>query len=109
MLVGGFHEPQANDGRTIRILTVIDQFTRECVWLEADRSMNGPKVVAALTRAITERGARPPSYDSGLRQRVCRTDDGSLGDASWRAALLFPARKTGREWLHRKLQRAVAG
>lgn len=26
------------DGRTIRILTVIDQFTRECVWLEADRS-----------------------------------------------------------------------
>ncbi len=30
------------DGRTIRILTVIDQYTRECVWLEADRSMNGP-------------------------------------------------------------------
>jgi len=28
-------------GRTIRILTVIDQFTRECVGLEADRSMNG--------------------------------------------------------------------
>src|SRR4029079_4772207 len=26
------------DGRTMRILTVIDQFTRECVWLEADRS-----------------------------------------------------------------------
>ena len=28
---------------------------------EADRSMNGPKVVAALTQAITERGARPRS------------------------------------------------
>jgi putative transposase len=38
---------------------VIDQFTRECVWLEADRSMSGPKVVAALTRAIAERGAAP--------------------------------------------------
>jgi transposase InsO family protein len=25
------------DGRTFRILTVIGQFTRECVWLEADR------------------------------------------------------------------------
>jgi putative transposase len=49
------------DGRAIRILTVIDQFTRECVWLEADRSMNGPKVVAALERAITERGAAPRS------------------------------------------------
>jgi len=49
------------DGRSIRILTVIDQFTRECVGLEADRSMNGPKVVAALMRAISERGAAPRS------------------------------------------------
>lgn len=49
-----------SDGRSIRILTVIDQFTRECIWLEADRSMNGPKVVVALTRAIAERGARQP-------------------------------------------------
>ena len=47
------------DGRAFRILTVIDQFTRECVWLEADRSMNGPKVVAALRQAIAERGAAP--------------------------------------------------
>jgi putative transposase len=47
------------DGRTIRIFTVIDQFTRECVWLEVDRSMNGPKVVVALERAIAERGAAP--------------------------------------------------
>lgn len=49
------------DGRSIRVLTVVDQFTRECIWLEADRSMNGPKVVAALTQAIAERGARPRS------------------------------------------------
>jgi putative transposase len=49
------------DGRTIRIFTVIDQFTRECVWLEADRSMNGPRVVTALTKAIAERGAKPGS------------------------------------------------
>ena len=49
------------DGRSIRILTVVDQFTRECIWLEADRSMNGPKVVAALTRAIEERGSAPGS------------------------------------------------
>ena len=49
------------DGRSIRVLTVVDQFTRECIWLEVDRSMNGPKVVAALTHAIAERGARPRS------------------------------------------------
>ena len=56
-----FVSDKLSDGRTIRILTVVDQFTRECVWLEADRSMNGPKVVEALIAAIGERGAAPDS------------------------------------------------
>jgi putative transposase len=56
-----FVSDKLTDGRSIRILTVIDQFTRECVWLEADRSMSGPKVVVALTRATEERGATPTS------------------------------------------------
>jgi putative transposase len=56
-----FVNDKLSDGRTTRILTVIDQFTRECVWLEAERSMNGPKVVSALTRAVKERGAAPRS------------------------------------------------
>src|SRR5262249_51456422 len=56
-----FVSDKLSDGRSIRMVTVIDQFTRECVWLEADRSMNGPKVVAALTRAIAERGNTPGS------------------------------------------------
>lgn len=49
------------DGRSYRILTVVDQFTRECVALEADRSLHGSDVVAALTRAIAERGRAPTS------------------------------------------------
>jgi len=49
------------DGTNFRILTVVDQFTRECVWLEADRSMTGAKVVAALTKASTERNGSPMS------------------------------------------------
>jgi putative transposase len=49
------------DGRSFRILTVVDQFTRECVCLEADRSMTGAKVVAALSRASAERGGTPTS------------------------------------------------
>jgi putative transposase len=56
-----FVSDKLSDGRAIRILTVLDQFTRECVWLEADRSMNGRKVVAALTRASSERHAMPRS------------------------------------------------
>jgi putative transposase len=49
------------DGGTIRILTVVDQFTRECVCLQADRSMTGAKVVAALMKASAERRAPPKS------------------------------------------------
>ena len=49
------------DGRSYRILTVVDQFTRECIALEADRSLHGSHVVAALKRAIEERGAAPRS------------------------------------------------
>ena len=49
------------DGRSFRILTVVDQFTRECVGLEADRSMTGMKVAQALERAQLERGSLPES------------------------------------------------
>lgn len=56
-----FVSDKLTDGRSYRILTVIDQFTRECVALEADKSLQGNHVVAALTRAITERGQAPRS------------------------------------------------
>jgi putative transposase len=36
------------DGRSFRILTVVDQFTRECVGLEAGRAMTGMKVAQAM-------------------------------------------------------------
>jgi putative transposase len=36
------------DGRSFRILTVVDQFTREFVCLEADRAVTGMKVAQAL-------------------------------------------------------------
>ena len=47
------------DGRSFRILTVLDQFTRECVALRADRSVTGNKVAQALDRARHERGGLP--------------------------------------------------
>ncbi len=49
------------DGRPFRILTVIDQFTRECVALQADRSITGMKVTEALEGAWQERGSLPES------------------------------------------------
>ncbi len=56
-----FVSDKLTDGRAYRILTVIDQFTRECIALVAERSMSGSKVVAAFSQAMGERGAVPRS------------------------------------------------
>lgn len=40
---------------------MVDQFTRECIALEADPSLHGTHVVAAFTPAIEERGSAPES------------------------------------------------
>jgi putative transposase len=45
------------DGRWIRVLTVVDQFTRECVTLFADNALSGEKVATALDKVIALRGA----------------------------------------------------
>jgi putative transposase len=49
------------DGRTIKLLNIIDEFTREALAIEADRSIDADKVVAVLDRIATERG-RPPAF-----------------------------------------------
>jgi putative transposase len=56
-----FMSDKLADGRSFRILTVVDQFTRECVCLEADRAMTGMTVAQALERAKVERGKLPAS------------------------------------------------
>ena len=45
------------DGRWIRVLTVVDQFTRECLALFTDVSLSGEKVAAVLDEIIADRGA----------------------------------------------------
>ena len=45
------------DGRWFRILTVVDQNTRECLCAHADRSQSGEKVAEQLERVIALRGA----------------------------------------------------
>jgi putative transposase len=51
------------DGRWFRILTVVDQYTRECLCAHADRSQSGEKVAEQLERVVTQRGV-PESITS---------------------------------------------
>jgi putative transposase len=43
-----FMSERVADGRWFRILTVVDQFTRECLCLVADQSLTGEKVAQAF-------------------------------------------------------------
>jgi putative transposase len=51
------------DSRRFRMLTVVDDFTRECVALVADTSLSGLRVVRELDMAIAHRG-RPQTIVS---------------------------------------------
>ena len=44
-------------GRTIRVLTVVDAYTRECLALEVDTSFASRRVTRVLDAIIAERGA----------------------------------------------------
>jgi putative transposase len=48
-------------GRMVRILSVIDAYTRECLALEANNSLGSGRVTRVLERVIAERG-RPTTY-----------------------------------------------
>ena len=61
-----FMSARVADGRWFRILTVVDQFTRECVCLRADQSLTGEKVAQALEPVVAQRGApRAITVDNG--------------------------------------------
>ena len=95
------------DGRGFRILTVVDQFTRECVLLEAERSMSGAKVAEALQRVIDGEGAAPESITCDNGSEFAGRVLEAWAIEAWRATRLHPSGSAGGEWIHRKLQRTV--
>lgn len=51
-----FVAARLEDGRSFRILTVVDQFSRECVAIRGKPRLNGSDVAEALDMAVRERG-----------------------------------------------------
>ena len=94
-----FMSDKLADGSSFRILTVVDQFTRECVCLEADRAMTGMKVAQALERA---------QHYGRQWQRVQQSCPRSLGDEPRRAVVLHSTGASRGERIHRKFQWAIA-
>jgi putative transposase len=51
-----FVSDELEDGRQLRVLNTIDDFTRECPGVEVDRSLPADRVIALLERLSRERG-----------------------------------------------------
>ena len=51
---------QTEDGRRLKMMMVVDEYTRECLTVEVQRSITAEDVVATLTYLFEERGE--PSY-----------------------------------------------
>ena len=62
-----FVADRTHDGRPLRMLTVIDEFTRESLAIEVERRLRSDDVLHCLARLFAERG--PPQY--------IRSDNGS--------------------------------
>ena len=48
-----------DDGRAVKLLYVVDEFTREALAMEAERRIDGDQVVDVLDQIVSERGAHP--------------------------------------------------
>jgi putative transposase len=51
-----FVHDQLADGRSIRMLNIMDDFTRECVAIEIDSSLSGQRVARVLDNLVSTRG-----------------------------------------------------
>lgn len=57
-----FVHDACRDGRMLKILTVEDEFTRECLTIEVERRMPASFVMRTLLKLFAERGGRRPQY-----------------------------------------------
>lgn len=101
-----FVSDQMTDGRRFRILTVIDNCTRERLALEADTSLSGRKVARELDAIIGQRA--PGHHRQRQRHGIHVQRHPGLGRGDWRRLALHRARQAPAERLQRKLQRPAA-
>ncbi len=51
---------RTEDGRRLKMMPIVDEYTRECLTIEVERSITAEEVVATLARLFDERGE--PAY-----------------------------------------------
>jgi putative transposase len=95
------------NGRMVRILSVVDAFTRECLALEPDVSLGSARVTRVLDEVIAEHG-RPESLRSDNGAGVLLAADAGLGRRAEDRAGAHPAGEADAERARGELPRTAA-
>ncbi len=94
-----FVHERTHDGRAFRLLTILDEYTRECLAIDVKRQMNHQDVLDRLAELFVDRGV--PEF--------IRSDNGSeftaqavrgLAAGCWGKDLVHRAGQPLGEWVH---------
>jgi len=85
-----FVADQTEDGRMLRFLSVVDEFTRESLALEVERSMGAAEVIAILAGLIAERGAPVLLRSDNGGESIARSVQRWLAEAGVETAYIAP-------------------
>ncbi len=77
---------RTEDGRQLKLLPVVDEYTRECLAIETDTSLTSKQVVQVLSRLMQQRGEpryirsdyAPEFIAQAVKGRLARSGVGTL-------------------------------
>ena len=100
------HDSMGN-GRKLRILPIIDTYTKKCHWIEVDRSIGGKRVTSVLSEVATVHGL-PENIvvDNGPEFISNAWMNGHIPGSK---ATFYQTRQAGRQCVHGELQCKAQG
>ncbi len=94
------HDGCAN-GQKLKLLTVVDEWTRECLAIEVGSRINSSRVIEVLARLMSLHG-HPTYLRSGNGPEFEAHESERLAHAEWGANEFHRAGQTMAEWNKRK-------
>lgn len=108
-----FVSDQLTDGRRFRVLTVVDDCTRECLGLVADTSLSGLRVARELDRIIEGRGKPEMIVSDNVsirrRPRFRPPEHSTCGVSSSREGVALACRSACRQCWRERRRAMLAG
>ena len=102
-----FLEDRTHDGRRIRMLNIIDEFTHECLAIRVARRLKSIDVIDALSDLFILRGVPEHIRSDNGPEFIAKAVQDWIGAVGARTAYIEPRQPMG-ERLHRELQCAPA-